>query len=231
MALRVVSLCGYLCNVIIPWRKGPGGDHDAHDWILALKGKHFNGYAQVPVSGKLRRLTNENASDAVQWFGEMAATYLIQNKIRGPFAIIPVPNSSSIIDSSAKPRTRRLARSLAEHLVDDDCTILDCLRFKQNQGSASVEGGPREPLKIYKNLTVLRDDIAEVLEKIEEGEHYCVLLVDDVTTSGGHLRACAARLKKAGLGVDAVICGGKTVYDQSRRAFDVREEELDEYEP
>lgn len=108
MALRVVSLCGYLCNVSIPWRKGAGGDHDAHDWILALKGKHFNGYAQVPVCGRLRRLTGENTSNAIQWFGELATTYLIENKIRGPFAIVPVPNSSSLVDSTAKPRTRSI---------------------------------------------------------------------------------------------------------------------------
>ena len=58
---------------------------------------------------------------------------------------------------------------------------------------------------------------------------YHVLLVDDVTTSGGYLRACAARLKKAGLEIDSVICGGKTVYDQANAPFDIREEELDEY--
>lgn len=57
------------------------------------------------------------------------------------------------------------------------------------------------------------------------------LLVDDVITSGDHLQACAARLKKAGLDVNSIICAGKTVYDQSRGAFDIREEEWDEYEP
>jgi predicted amidophosphoribosyltransferase len=231
MALKVASLCGYLCNVSIPWRKGARGDHDAHDWIQALKGKHFNGYAQVPVCGRLHRLADENASDAIQWFGEMAVAYLTTKNITGPFAIIPVPNSSSLVDSSAKPRTRKLAKAVVEHLPDNGGVVLDCLRFKQNQGSASSEGGPREAEKIYKNLVVLREEIAEFFENVEDGEDYYVLLVDDVTTSGGHLRACAARLKKAGLEVDSVICGGKTVYDQVKAAFDIREEELDEYEP
>lgn len=230
MPLKVASLCGYLCNVSIPWRKGARGDHDAHDWIQALKGKHFNGYAQVPVCGRLHRLTDENGSDAIQWFGEMAVAYLGAKKITGPFVIIPVPNSSSLVDSTAKPRTRKLAKAVADHLPDDDAVVLDCLRFKQHQCSASSEGGPREAEKIYKNLVVLRDEINEFLGDLEDGEMYHVLLVDDVTTSGGHLRACAARLKKAGLEVDSVICGGKTVYDQVNAPFDIREDELDEYD-
>lgn len=230
MALKVASLCGYLCNVSIPWRKGARGDHDAHDWIQALKGKHFNGYAQVPVCGTLRRLTDENASDAIHWFGEMAVAYLKARKIGGPFVIIPVPNSFSLVDSSAKPRTRRLAKAIAEQLADDS-VVLDCLRFKQNLGSASSEGGPREAEQIYKNLVVLRDEVASFFEEVEDAKDHYVLLVDDVTTSGGHLQACAVRLDKVGLEVDSVICGGKTVYDQARGAFDIREDELDEYEP
>lgn len=231
MALKVASLCGYLCNVSIPWRKGARGDHDAHDWIQALKGKHFKGYAQVPVCGRLHRLTDENASDAIQWFGEIAVAYLKAKKVTGALVIIPVPNSSSVIGSAVKPRTRKLAKAIAEHLADNSGIVVDCLRFKQNQGSASTEGGPREAEKIYKNLVVLRHKIAELQEHIEDGRNYYVLLVDDVTTSGGHLRACAARLKKADLEVDSIICGGKTVYDQAREAFDIREEEIDEYQP
>jgi predicted amidophosphoribosyltransferase len=196
MALKVASLCGYLCNVSIPWRKGAGGDHEAHDWIQALKGKNFNGYAQVPVCGRLHRLTNENASDAIQWFGEMATAYLTAKKITGPFVIIPVPNSSSLLDSTAKPRTRKLAKAIAEHLPNDSTLVLDCLRFKENQGSASSEGGPREAVKIYKNLVVLREDIAEFFENLEDEGDYRVLLVDDVTTSGGSFTSMCGKIEK-----------------------------------
>lgn len=84
---------------------------------------------------------------------------------------------------------------------------------------------------MHTNLAVLRDEIGELRKDVEHPEDYHVLLVDDVTTSGGHLQACAARLKKADIEVGSVICGGKTVYDQSRKAFDIYEEELDEYKP
>lgn len=196
MALKVASLCGYLCNISISWRKGAGGDHDAHDFVLALKGKSFNAYGQVPVCGNVRRLTNDNASDAIQWFGEMAAAYLRAKKIKGPFVIIPVPNSSSLVHSAARPRTRRLAKAIAENLEKGRGTVLDCLRFKENQGSARSEGGPREAAKIYKNLAVLRDEISEFRKDVEHPEDYHVLLVDDVTTSGGSFTSMCGEAEK-----------------------------------
>ena len=62
------------------------------------------------------------------------------------------------------------AKAVAEHLPVDDAVVLDCLRFKQHQGSASSEGGPREAEKIYKNPVVLRDEINEFLRDVENGE-------------------------------------------------------------
>jgi hypothetical protein len=101
----------------------------------------------------VHRLTNENSSDAIEWFGEMAVALIKKLKIVGPFAIIPVPNSSSLIDSASKPRTRKLAKAIVDRLSDGGI-VLDCLRFKVNLGSASTEDGPRETEKIYKNDSV-----------------------------------------------------------------------------
>ncbi len=227
MALEVASLCGYLCNVSVHWR---AKDFDSYKWIKALKGEQLNKYALVPVNGQERRLTSENLPDAIQWFGEMAVAYLKKKKIAGPFVIIPVPNSSSLV-GSPRPRTRKLAKAVADCLADGRSCVLDCLRWKENLGSASSEGGPREAERLYKNLLVLREPVEAFRESAEDEESFHVLLVDDVTTSGGHLRASAAKLKKVGLEVDSAICCGKTVYDQKSNAFDICEEELEEYEP
>jgi len=48
---------------------------------------------------------------------------------------------------------------------------------------------------------------------------------------GGHLRACAAKLKGLGLRVEVAVCGGKTLYDQSEDPFEVFKEVLDDFEP
>jgi orotate phosphoribosyltransferase len=57
------------------------------------------------------------------------------------------------------------------------------------------------------------------------------VLVDDVVTSGGHLRACAAKLTVDGAGVPLAVCAGRTLYDQEKDAFEIVEESLKDYEP
>jgi hypothetical protein len=228
MPLKVTCLCGYFCNRSVTWRSG---DFDSYKWIQALKGNDLNKYALVPVNGQTRRLSSENLDDAIKWFGEMAVARLRALKAKGPFVVIPVPNSSNLTTSNTKPRTRKLAKIIVDQLADGQSRVLDCIRWKENLGSASSDGGPREAETLYKNVALSRSAIEAFFQNVPDREKYCVLLVDDVTTSGGHLKACAAKLKRVDIVVDLVICGGKTVYDQAKGAFDIREDEIEEYEP
>lgn len=199
-------------------------DFDSYKWVQALKGHELNKYALVPVNNVRRRLSNENLDDAVEWLGIFVGDYLKKQGITGPFLVVPVPNSDCVASSAKKPRTKRLAKAICDTLKDGS-TVLDCLRWKKDLGSASEDGGPREAEILYKNLVMLED----VRKRAED--KFNVLLVDDVTTSGGHLRACAAKLDSKGLSVDIVTCGGKTVYDQNNGAFHIYEYTLEEYEP
>jgi hypothetical protein len=221
MPLAIVCFCGYFCNNSIGWR---GEDFDSYKWVQALKGRELNKYALVPVRGVTRRLSNENLPDAWEWLGIYVSDYLKAKAIRGPFLVVPVPNSNCVAGSTTKPRTRKLAKAVCDAL-EDGSAMLDCLRWKKNLGSASKDGGPREAETLYRNLVVL-DDVLKAADK-----NLSVVLVDDVTTSGGHLQACAAKLDTKGLTVEIVMCGGKTVYDQNNRAFHIYEYNLDEYEP
>lgn len=103
--------------------------------------------------------------------------------------------------------------------------MVDCPRWKRNLGSASKEAGPRDPGTLYNNIAVLKDFLRDV------DKNTPVLLVDDITTSGGHLRASAAKLREAGLNVTGALCGGRTLYDQEQRAFSIVEEMLDDFVP
>jgi hypothetical protein len=221
MPIDVVCFCGYFCNQSLSWRSE---DFDSFKWVQALKGRSLNKHAYVPVRGVRRRLSNENADDATTWFGQFAADYLKRKKTCGPFLVVPLPNSDCVTNSNSRPRTRRLAKAICDSL-NDGSVVLDCLRFKKDLGSASKDGGPRAAEVIYGNLVALKDTLGVARD------NFTVLLVDDVTTSGGHLKACVARLESIGLVVHTVMCGGKTVYDQDHKAFHVYEYTLDEYEP
>ncbi|MGB9069383.1 MAG: hypothetical protein WCC21_12520 [Candidatus Acidiferrales bacterium] len=188
----------------------------------------MNKYAIVPVRGETKRLSNENSEDAANWFGVFVADHFTKRKVEGPFLVVPVPNSDCLASSTVKPRTRKLAKAVCDQLRNGS-TVVDCLRCKKDLGSASKDGGPREAEILYGNLVVLKDVIKAALKDVEKGTK--VLLVDDVTTSGGHLRACAAKLESEGIAVDQIVCGGKTVYDQNNKAFHIYEYKLDEYEP
>ncbi|MGA9883516.1 MAG: hypothetical protein WBQ34_07345 [Candidatus Acidiferrales bacterium] len=73
----------------------------------------------------------------------------------------------------------------------------------------------------YKNLAF----------KGKPNERVCAILVDDVMTGGGHLQACAAKLREAGAVVPRAFCGGRTTHEQDHRAFELVEETLQDFEP
>jgi predicted amidophosphoribosyltransferase len=221
MSLKVIAFCGYFCNVVMKWRNE---DHDAHKFIQAIKAKPMNMYAYVPVRGVRHRISNDNAAEAAVWFAKFVADYITAKKLKGPFLVVPVPNSDTLLSSTKKPRTGRLAKAICD-VLNDGSTVLDCLRVKQNLGSASEDGGPRAANVLYENLALVKDAIKGADKDAN------VLLVDDVTTSGGHLRACAAKLEAGGLEVSLVFCAGKTVYDQGNPAFHTYEDKLEKFKP
>jgi hypothetical protein len=216
MPLPVVCYCRYLANRSIFWRPE---DFDSYKFVHALKGHQLNKHCFVPVRGTQRKLSNENLEDAVEWFGIFGADRLAKTNIIGNIAVVPIPSSGCTVSSSVRPPARKLARAVCDSF--QGARLFDCLRWKQNLGSASKEGGPRDASVLYDNL--------RLMAKPPAGSR--VVLIDDVLTSGGHLRACAARLKIGGAHVDLAICGGRTLYHQERRAFDIVEETLDDYDP
>ena len=215
MSLRVYCFCTYLTDIGGEWR---GKDHDAHDFIHALKGRQFSGYAQIPVSGRSERLDNTNLDQAVAWFGVMVADYLKKEDIRNPSLLVPVPNSASVVNAGS-PRTTGLARAIAKKLTSAS-QVADVLRFKEKMPSANQQGGPRDPEELYRRLVVTGD--------IQNSPY---ALVDDVLTSGGHLKACAAQLRRAGAKVSMAFCAGRASNEQPNDPFAVVVKMLDDFIP
>lgn len=215
MALRVVCFSTYLTS-IGRWR---GVDHDAHDLIDAIKDRSLNGYSHVPVRGRRRFFDNNNRQDVVGWFAEMVSDHFTAEPVDGPIVLVPVPGSKVDVAFAGMPRTAQLAQAIAAQL-NDGTIVKDVLRWLEPMPSANEEGGTRDPAELFNNLVLIEN---------VDGDR--VVLVDDVLTSGGHLQACAARLREGGAAVLMAAVAGRADEHQVDDPFAVRIEDINDYEP
>jgi predicted amidophosphoribosyltransferase len=94
-------------------------------------------------------------------------------------------------------------------------TLWDGLRFKKTL-TKSREGGPRDVGTLYDNLDV----IAPIPTDAQ------IILIDDVCTGGGHLKAAAKRIVEGGGECIFSICIARTANDKTRPAQGVLTDSL-----
>jgi predicted amidophosphoribosyltransferase len=212
MPLKVVSFATYLTNVDIAWRDE---DHSSLKFVKAVKGRHFGGYARVPVADKLKRLNQQNADDAIDWFARMAAQYLQDNETN-ELVLVPIPNSHCTEANGEIPRTTRIAAAIAARVGIE---VLDCLRWKEAM-TPSSHGGTRNPQELFDNLA-----------EIENPAGSKIVLIDDVRTTGAHLVAAKAFLRVKKAKCVMAMCAGRTVWAPEENPFAILEEDLPDFEP
>lgn len=180
------------------WRRG---DYDINKLVKSLKGDAFPGYADLrDVRGNWHRIEVRDRTPAFAYFSAWAAKRLRTLDL-GPFCLVPVPSSQSIsYTSDSTPM--RMARETQQRL-GDPAQVRSWLRFTESM-TKSRNGGTR-------NFDVLFDKL-RVSRAAQDGAR--AVLVDDVKTTGAHLRACAARLREYGVRVDTVVVAAATVWDQ-----------------
>lgn len=215
MALRVVCFSSYL-TTIGGWR---GVDHDAHDFIDAIKDRSINGYSRVPVRGRRRFFDNDNRQDIVGWFAEMVSDHFTAEPVDGPIVLVPVPGSKVSVAFAGMPRTAQLAQAIATEL-NDGRIVKDALRWREPMPSANEDGGTRDPAELFNNLVLIEN---------VDGDR--VVLVDDVLTSGGHLQACAEKLRAGGAEVLMAVVAGRADENQVDDPFALRSADIGDYEP
>jgi predicted amidophosphoribosyltransferase len=222
--LPVISSCTYLTSVDrISWRPC---DYDVHDFVHAIKDKPINGFAQIPVRGIVHRLDDTNRDRALVWFGQMIADAAPQHGLGGSIALVPVPNSWCASGGTEVPRTLALAHALAVELntlVPATAVVVDVLRWSEALVAAHAGGGTRNAQYLFDRCRVMGDQTAAPGRRI--------VLVDDVVASGGHLRACAARLLVSGCRVDLVVVAGRADQSQVGEPFSVRVDEIADFAP
>lgn len=216
MPLRVVCFSTYRTSVAGGWR---GVDYDAHDFIDAIKDRDINGYSHVWLRGKWHRFDNTNRQDVVGWFATMVSDYFTANPVNDLIMLVPAPGSKVDVKFAGTPGTAQLAEAIAA-AMNAAVVVQDVLRQSEPIRSANEEGGTRDAAELFENL-VLMDDV----------NGWPVVLVDDVLTSGGHMQACAAKLREAGANVLMAVVAGRADDAQVPDPFAVRSEDIDDYEP
>jgi hypothetical protein len=207
MSLRVRSRLQYLTIVVDEMRPQ---DYDATHLVKAIKGRDLNAkqYAMVQVGGRRTAIRQANKDTALEWFAEWAAP-IVDETARGQKVLIPIPSSKTIPSSPDNFRTAEIARIVAAR-CQTPAVVAPVLRWTKPMPLASEEGGSRDPRILYPQLALIA--------KPPPG--MCVF-IDDVSTTGGHLIACAWKLADISRIVELALCGGHTTHERYEDPFSV----------
>lgn len=198
---------------------GAQAEFNAHKVIQAVKGREVRGYAWVPNGDGTRfKLQESNRVAVFPWFGRLAAAEIASRFPGLEVCLVPVPNSDCIVGVQAS-KAATIARQIARrnnHLI----SVWDGLRWIE-ANTPSSHGGSRDAKELFDNLVGV-DEVPD--------DRLCIL-VDDVSTSGGHFQAAERLMRGEGAAVALAVAVGQTVHDPVADPFGWVETELPLYEP
>ena len=191
-------------------------DFDAIHMVKAVKGLplHENAYSLVVIGRRKVRIREENKDRALEWFGCWAAEIVDQfgdqNKV-----IVPIPGSAVTREHDPCFRTALMAEATRAKCTTP-VQVSTALRWK-NAMPSTRQGGTRDSSRLLKNLSLLKD-------QLPDGD---VVLMDDVLTTGGHIRAAAWKIESARQEILGAVCCGKSSPSQLDFPFNLEAEALD----
>ncbi len=208
--LRVRCRAQYLTSQVEEMRDE---DYRATFLVNCVKGKNpGTGYARVKIDGERVKIEHSNKDVAIEWFAEWAAP-LVDSLGSQTKVLVPIPSHEATGKSKATFRTVKIARAIAKQ-SSQRTLVFPYLRWIVAKPNTR-NGGSRDPVLLYRNLEVVRN--------VPDGD--CVL-VDDVMTSGGHLKAAAWYLEDKGKKTLGAVCCGRTLQQQLDDPFSINREHL-----
>ena len=217
MPLRVVSMMQYLTA----WDgvEARRADYASLMVVKAVKGRPPGGRRTTLTFGNTQYdFGPTNPGPAVDLWTAWAADRVRGIVPEGPVVLVPVPNRNAVHGGPPDFPTAQLAQRVA-NAVGPRVTVATELWWDQVMEPAS-EGGPRHAGQLYPHLVA---GVSPV-----EGPR---VLLDDVLTLGGHLKASAAKLREMGHDPQFAICCGRTAHEQLDNPFVVPVEELPDFDP
>lgn len=211
MMLHVI--CGYPSKSQGTYNDFNRADFDAYKFVRAVKGKSFNGFSVVRQGGANHRFENDVAGrqTAMTIAGRALAGKLYNELGLREAAVVPVPASDHI--AYGTPFTgARIAQSIAAAFPAFQA--YPNIRFTQLMPKAA-DGGSRAPGQLLPYMH-LEHPLPE----------RPIILLDDVASTHGHLKAAARLLRDAGHPVTAAVCVAQTVWERPPNMFAIEPREL-----
>lgn len=196
--LDVVTLCAYLTDVGCDWRED---DYKCQKMVKSLKGESFKGYFTHGRPPRIKKYYQVDSEEFLSVAGNIIGNSIYSNFGAGT-TIVPIPNSWVINSRSSEFRTKRIAQAAA---ITAKAGVTPCLEFSSPQ-TPTHKGGTRDPIEIEKHYRV---NFPTPLGR--------VVFLDDVFTSGSHIKAATWKLKSLGCVISGAICFARATKEQEEK--------------
>ena len=206
--LRVVSLCSYLTGEL----KARSIDWPAIKMVKALKGDPINGYFDLSVEGVAHRFNKDNVGQFLDLVPRAMAAAILP-RIEGTATLVPIPNSHVLAPDEPNFSTLKLATGIAA-ASGGRLKAAPALVFTKPQEKAR-KGGPRDAAHLQEAYKIVGNI---------EGP---IILVDDVWTLGGHLRAACWKLASPQRPVILASTVAHTTHEHVDKPVSVQEHTID----
>lgn len=218
MPLRVSSLFYYRA-----WSRQTEDDWGALWFVKVLKGEPVNSSGWCTVAGQRHRISGDNADEVWTWFVDGLVDWAHRTIAADRrLLLVPIPSKTCVVGQPhALPSCLRVCRAAAARLRHD-AAVGDLLRWKRPLERAS-QGGPRNAATFVDELVCPNPTLARVRALRRH-----VVLVDDVMTSGSHMRAAAAKLQQLGANVHSGFVAARTSNDDHDDIYQTTTERLED---
>lgn len=185
-------------------------DWRAYNITMALKGGDFKGYADIRISGKHHRISSKNTAPILSVFGQKVVESIWED---GPgIAAFVLPSSGCTIFGDDE-KAERMAAAIRR--AKSPIPVIAPFRWVKVLPKAAGQHGTRDPDVLHKNMRFAPQDGIDR-----------AFLVDDVKTTGGHLRAASRVLRDHGIVTLGAICFARTVWERPEKLITDLDEEI-----
>lgn len=187
-------------------------NYQAMNMVKAIKGDEFRGYISITTQGVEKRFYS-NDSDGFYKICHRPLLKIIKDKYAQPITIVPMPSSKTTDENCNNFRTKPIAERISK-AIGDNANCLPILLFKSPMPS-SRGGGNRSPYFIESQL------------KLNGKTKRPIVLLDDVMTLGGHIKAACWKLHSDGMHVIGAVTFARTVKDNELKPLGPHTEVID----